>query len=68
MLQAGSSRVRDPMMRIVLSIYVNLPATVGPGVYLASKQQINNYTKNPNKKLNITKIKERKNKILIYSN
>jgi hypothetical protein len=42
MLQAGTSRVRDPM-KSMFSIYLNLPATLGPGVYSACNR--NEYQK-----------------------
>jgi hypothetical protein len=35
MLQAGRSRVRDPMTLIFFSIYLILPAALGPGVHSA---------------------------------
>jgi hypothetical protein len=43
MLQAGRSRVRDPMMLIYFSIYLILSAALGPGVYSASNR--NEYKK-----------------------
>jgi hypothetical protein len=42
MLQAGRSRVRDPMKWIFFNL-PNLPAALGPGVYSASKR--NEYQK-----------------------
>jgi hypothetical protein len=46
MLQLGSSRVPDPMRFINLSIYLILPAALGPGVYSASNR--NEYQKQKN--------------------
>jgi hypothetical protein len=39
MLQAARSRVRDPMKRIsYFSIYLIVPASLGPGLYSASNR------------------------------
>jgi hypothetical protein len=48
MLQAGRSQVRDPMMwmHFFFSIYLILPAALGPGVYSASNR--NEYQKQKN--------------------
>jgi hypothetical protein len=47
MLQAGKSRVRDPMKRIkFFSIYLILPAVLGPEVYSTSNR--NEYQKERN--------------------
>jgi hypothetical protein len=43
MLQAGRSPVRDPMNDFFFSIYLILPAALGPGVYWASDR--NEYQK-----------------------
>jgi hypothetical protein len=45
MLQAGRSRVRDPV-KLIFSIYLILPAALGPGVYSASNR--NKYKKQKN--------------------
>jgi hypothetical protein len=47
MLQAGISRVRDPMISIISSsIYLILPAALGPGVHSTSNR--NQYQKQKN--------------------
>jgi hypothetical protein len=38
MLQAGRPRIRDPMKRRDFSIYLILPAALGPRVYSASNR------------------------------
>jgi hypothetical protein len=45
MLQDARSRVRDPM-RSNFSIYLNLPAELGPGDYSASNRNENQKQKN----------------------
>jgi hypothetical protein len=47
MVQAGRSRVRDPMRSLIFfSIYVILPSALGPGVRSASNR--NEYQKQKN--------------------
>jgi hypothetical protein len=36
--QAGRSRVRDPIRRIIFSMYLILPAVLDPGAYSASNR------------------------------
>jgi hypothetical protein len=46
LIQAGRSRVRDPMKLRNSSLYLILPDPLGPGVYSASKR--NTYQKHKN--------------------